>query len=93
MSLFSRIFGEPEIRSLNAKTKAEVNQMIDELVKIGRMDDFISLTPWWTFRLPMPPPGSQRNRQKVKCYWRNPADDGCASDHKTQAQGRPGGAS
>ena len=33
MSLFNRIFGEPEIRSLNAKTKAEVNQMIDELVR------------------------------------------------------------
>ena len=49
MSLFSRIFGEPEIRSLNAQNKAEVNQMIDELVKIGRMDDFISLTPGGPF--------------------------------------------
>ena len=49
MSLFSRLFGEPEIRSLNAQNKAEVNQMIDELVKIGRMDDFISLTPGGPF--------------------------------------------
>lgn len=49
MSLFNRIFGEPEIRALDQQNKTEVKQMIDQLVKIGNMDDFISLTPGGPF--------------------------------------------
>ena len=49
MSLFNRIFGEPEIRALDPRGKAEVNRMIEELVKIGRMDDFLSLAPGGPF--------------------------------------------
>ena len=49
MSLFNRIFGEPEIRALDPQTKAEVKKIVEELVKIGRLDDFISLTPGGPF--------------------------------------------
>lgn len=49
MSLFNRFFGEPEIRALNSQSKAEVKQMIEELVKIGRLDDFLSITPGGPF--------------------------------------------
>lgn len=49
MSIFNRIFGEPEIRALDPQKKAEVKQMIDQLVNIGRKDDFISLAPGGPF--------------------------------------------
>jgi hypothetical protein len=49
MSLFNRIFGEPEIRALDPQTKAEVKKIVEELVKIGRLDDFLSLTPGGPF--------------------------------------------
>ena len=49
MSLFNRFFGEPEIRALDPQNKAEVKRMIDELVKIGRMDDFLSVAPGGPF--------------------------------------------
>ena len=49
MSTFNRIFGEPEIRALEPKQKAEVKQMIEQLVKIGKTDDFISLAPGGPF--------------------------------------------
>ncbi len=49
MSLINRFFGEPEIRALDPQTKAEVKQMVEELVKIGRLDDFLSLTPGGPF--------------------------------------------
>jgi len=49
MSLLNRIFGEPEIRALDAHSKAEVKQMIEELLKIGRMDDFLSVAPGGPF--------------------------------------------
>lgn len=49
MSFFNRLFGEPEIRALDPQRKAEVLRMIDELVKIGRLDDFLSLAPGGPF--------------------------------------------
>ena len=49
MSIFNKIFGEPEIRALNSQQKAEVKQMIDQLIKIGKTDDFISLAPGGPF--------------------------------------------
>ncbi len=49
MSIFNRIFGEPEIRALDPQKKAEVKQMIDQLVKIGKTDDFLSLAPGGPF--------------------------------------------
>lgn len=49
MSIFNRIFGEPEIRALNPRDKAEVKKMIDQLITIGKMDDFLSLAPGGPF--------------------------------------------
>ena len=49
MSIFNRIFGEPEIRALDPQKKSEVKQMIEQLVQIGRKDDFISLAPGGPF--------------------------------------------
>ena len=79
MSLFNRIFGEPEIRALDPHNKAEVKKMIEELVVIGRTDDFLSR--------------SQTNRRKAKPDRRNTIDDGSSADDQIQTQGRPGRAS
>lgn len=49
MSLIDTIFGPAEIRKLDAQRKSEVNDLIDKLVKIGRTDDFLSLTPGGPF--------------------------------------------
>ena len=49
MSIFNKIFGEPEIRALNSQQRAEVKQMIDKLIIIGKTDDFISLAPGGPF--------------------------------------------
>ncbi|MDY0124790.1 MAG: hypothetical protein RBS09_01155 [Anaerolineaceae bacterium] len=49
MSIFNKIFGEPEIRALDPQSKAEVKKMISQLVQIGKMDDFISLAPGGPF--------------------------------------------
>lgn len=51
MNLFNLLFGEPEIRSLDAPRKAEVNSIIEKLVKIGRTDDFLSVVPGGPFDL------------------------------------------
>ncbi|MDD2522319.1 MAG: hypothetical protein PHW11_05835 [Anaerolineaceae bacterium] len=49
MSIINRILGEPEIRALDPQNKAEVKTMIDQLIKIGKADDFISLAPGGPF--------------------------------------------
>ncbi|MFZ3071378.1 MAG: hypothetical protein WA110_09705 [Anaerolineaceae bacterium] len=49
MGLIDNILGEPEIRKLDTHRKAEVNVMIDKLVTIGKLDDFLSLTPGGDF--------------------------------------------
>ena len=49
MSIYNNIFGEPEIRALDPQHKAEVKKMIDQLVQIGKTDDFISLAPGGPF--------------------------------------------
>jgi hypothetical protein len=49
MSIINKIFGEPEIRKLEPQRKAEVKQLIDKLVQIGKTDDFISLAPGGPF--------------------------------------------
>ena len=45
MSLISKLIGEPEIRALDAQSKAEIKGLINKLVKIGKTDDFLSLQP------------------------------------------------
>lgn len=51
MSFFNRIFGEPEIRALEAHRQAEVKNLIDKLIKIGKTDDFLSMVPGGPFDL------------------------------------------
>ncbi len=40
MSILTWIFGEEAIRRLPAQQKAEIRQKIDQLVHIGKTDDF-----------------------------------------------------
>lgn len=49
MSLISKLIGEPEIRALDAQSKAEIKGLINKLVKIGKTDDFLSLQPGGPF--------------------------------------------
>lgn len=51
MSIINRLIGEPEIRALNPHQKAEVQKLIDQLVKIGKLDDFLSVVPGGSFDL------------------------------------------
>ena len=51
MEFLSGLFGEKAINQLDAQRKAEVNAIIDKLVKIGRTDDFLSLVPGGPFNL------------------------------------------
>ena len=49
MSLITLLFGEPEIRTLDPARKQEVNSLVEKLVKIGKTDDFLSLSPGGPF--------------------------------------------
>ncbi|HHV05798.1 MAG TPA: hypothetical protein PK791_01635 [Anaerolineaceae bacterium] len=49
MSILTWIFGEEAIRRLPAQQKAEIRQKIDQLVHIGKTDDFLSLVPGGPF--------------------------------------------
>lgn len=51
MKLFEAIFGYPAIRKLPAEQKREVNKLLEELIKIGRLDDFLSLHPGGPFNI------------------------------------------
>ncbi len=51
MRLFDRIFGHPAIRKLSSQQKQDVNRLLDELVKIGKLDDFLSLHPGGQFNI------------------------------------------
>lgn len=49
MSLIDAIIGEPEVRKLDSHNKALVKTMINDLIQIGRLDDFLSLNPGGPF--------------------------------------------
>ncbi len=51
MNIFEKIFGHPVIRSLPSEKKREVDRLLDELVKIGKQDDFLSLHPGGQFNV------------------------------------------
>ncbi len=51
MSILEKILGHPAIRKLPTQTKNEVNKLLSELVKIGKMDDFLSLQPGGPFNV------------------------------------------
>ena len=49
MSILEKIFGYPTINQLPAAQKREVKKLLDDLVRIGQMDDFLSLQPGGPF--------------------------------------------
>jgi len=51
MSIWQKIFGYPAINQLPAAQKQEVKKLLDELVKIGQLDDFLSLQPGGPFNV------------------------------------------
>ncbi len=51
MSIWERLFGHPAIRKLSPEPKREVKKLLDELVKIGELDDFLSLQPGGPFNV------------------------------------------
>ncbi len=51
MSIWEKIFGYPAINQLPGTQKQEVKKLLDQLVKIGQMDDFLSLQPGGPFNV------------------------------------------
>ena len=51
MSIWESIFGYPAIHRLPTETKREVNKLLDKLIKIGQLDDFLSLQPGGPFNI------------------------------------------
>ncbi len=51
MSIWESLFGYPVINQLDPAYKREVNKLLDDLVKIGKMDDFLSLQPGGPFNV------------------------------------------
>lgn len=51
MSIWDIIFGHPAIRKLPSQTQREVNKLLDELIKIGKIDDFLSTQPGGPFNI------------------------------------------
>jgi len=51
MSIRDKLFGHPVIRKLPPQTKKEVNKLLAELVKIGKLDDFLSTQPGGPFNV------------------------------------------
>lgn len=51
MSILEAIFGHPAIRQLPSQQKQEVKRLLDDLVKIGNLDDFLSTHPGGPFNV------------------------------------------
>jgi len=51
MSIWDKLFGHPVIRKLPPETKKEVSKLLAELVKIGKLDDFLSTQPGGSFNV------------------------------------------
>jgi len=51
MDIIARIFGHPTIRQLPQNEKREVKGLLDELIKIGELDDYLSLQPGGPFNV------------------------------------------
>ena len=49
MSIWDILFGHPAIRKLPPQEKKEVNKLLEQLIKIGKMDDYLSLQPGGPF--------------------------------------------
>ena len=51
MSILDIIFGHPAIRALPSQKQKEANKLIEELIKIGKLDDFLSTQPGGPFNV------------------------------------------
>lgn len=51
MSIWEAVFGHLAIRQLPPESKREVKRLLDELVRIGNSDDFLSLQPGGQFNI------------------------------------------
>jgi len=51
MSIWDAIFGYPAIRQLPPEHKREVKRLLEDLVKIGKLDDYLSLQPGSPFNI------------------------------------------
>jgi len=49
MDIWQMIFGHPALRQLPSAEKREVESLLTELVKIGKLDDYLSLQPGHPF--------------------------------------------
>jgi hypothetical protein len=43
MNIWQRLFGHPAIRELPPEHKREVERLLEELIKIGKLEDYLSL--------------------------------------------------
>ncbi len=51
MSIWERLFGHPAVRQLPPEQKREVKKLLADLIKIGEMDDFLSVHPGGDFNI------------------------------------------
>lgn len=51
MSLWDLIFGPPAIRKLSSQERKEVDRLLADLVKIGKLDDYLSVSPGGPFNI------------------------------------------
>ena len=65
MSILDSIFGHPAIRSLPPEQKKEVNRLLADLVKIGQLDDFLSVQPGGQFDIRCHHVGARRIGQRL----------------------------
>ncbi len=49
MNLWQTLFGHPAMRQLNAAQKSEYNRLLENLIRIGKTDDYLSLQPGGPF--------------------------------------------
>ena len=65
MRIFDAIFGHPAIRKLPSDLKKEVDRLLADLVKIGRLDDFLSVSPGGQFDIRCHHVGARRIGQRL----------------------------
>ncbi len=65
MSILDSIFGHPAIRSLPPEQRKEVNRLLADLVKIGQLDDFLSVQPGGQFDIRCHHVGARRIGQRL----------------------------
>ncbi len=65
MSIWETLFGHPAVRQLPAHSKQEVDKLFGELIKIGQLDDFLSLRPGGPFNIRCHHTGARRIGERL----------------------------